>query len=155
MRRKIKGSFTVEAAVIVPISMGIIVTLICFGLYLHDAVIIETVGPAAVLEAAGRYSSTEQSVKSEVQEMLEKRLSSARGFSVDIKGEEDVRITIEAGFDRPLKGLISSPGLSGIKTDINLSNLNGRKQVLKYKMIKDGVKSLTEGSKDNGDQLQE
>ena len=151
MRKEVKAVLTIEAAVIVPLSMIIITMLVCFGLYLHDVVLADTVGPAAVLEAAGQFDSSEYDIKTEVREMLERRLSAAGVISVDCEGEEDKKICVKGSFSWPFQSLISSPGLSGISSELSLTNLDGRSQLLKYKMLCDGIADLTGSLGEDGD----
>lgn len=142
MKKRLKAVYTIEAAVVVPIIMVIVALLVEFGLYLHDCVLAETVGPAIVLEAAGEESD------GQISEMLNKRLAGAGNVAVNIESSEDIVIDVSAEFNWPFRAIAG--GESEIKTQVNISNLDGRKKLLGYKILCDGIGKLTEG-KDDGD----
>ena len=51
-KRTYKGSFTLEAAVIIPLTMALIAALLIFALAVHDGVIMNTVTVATIMENA-------------------------------------------------------------------------------------------------------
>jgi len=148
-KRKVKAAFTIEAAVIVPILMVIITALLFFAIYIHDNVIMKTVGTFSVMEEAGKQEIDTESMRSYIEEMLYKRMIITKNISVDASGDEDnAKISIQGEYSVPLKVVreVLGEDLSTEKSSINISNLNGRKQLLKYKAIKDGLSDITEGA---------
>lgn len=149
--KKVKAAFTIEAAVIVPIAMIVITALLFFTIYIHDKVIMGTVSTFTIMENAGKEEQDAETMRDSVEEMLAKRLIITKNISVDVKGDEDnCSIVSEGEYAVPLKVVrdVLGEDLSVEHASINVSNLNGRKTLLKYKAIKDGISSLTKESKD-------
>lgn len=148
----LKASFTLEAAVIVPLSMALIAALLIFTLAVHDGVIMNTVSIAAIIENAGKYSEDPENIRNEVQEMLQKRLVVAKNISVEIDGTEDQYTAISQGSFQIASGFIryfTGEDLTNLNTRVCISNLNGRKTLLKYKTICDSAEQmLSNGDKE-------
>ena len=144
-RKKYKGSFTLEAAVVVPITMALIAGLLIFTLSVHDGVILKTVSTAIIMENASRFSKEPENIQGKILDMLSKRLIVTRNIAVDVTGGEDDctatcrgSLQIASGFIRNLTGT----DITDLHSCINISYLNGRKTLLKYKAICDGVSGL-------------
>ena len=88
-RKKYKGSFTLEAAVVVPITMALIAGLLIFTLSVHDGVILKTVSTAIIMENASRFSKEPENIQGKILDMLSKRLIVTRNIAVDVTGGED------------------------------------------------------------------
>lgn len=143
--KKYKGSFTLEAAVVVPITMALIAGLLIFTLSVHDGVIMNTVSTAIIMENASRFSKEPENIQGKIMEMLSKRLIVTRNIAVDVTGgEDDCTATcsgsfqIASGFIRNLTGT----KITDLHSQINISYLNGRKTLLKYQAICDNVTGL-------------
>lgn len=143
--KKYKGSFTLEAAVVVPITMALIAGLLIFTLSVHDGVIMNTVSTAIIMENASRFSKEPENIQGKIMEMLSKRLIVTRNIAVDVTGgEDDCTATcswsfqIASGFIRKLTGT----KITDLHSQINISYLNGRKTLLKYQAICDNVTGL-------------
>ena len=76
-RRKVKAAFTIEAAVIVPIVMVVITALLFFTIYVHDNVIMGTVGTFTIMEEAGKENVDAGDMRREVEDMLSKIMKKA------------------------------------------------------------------------------
>ncbi|MBR5930900.1 MAG: hypothetical protein IKZ95_02620 [Lachnospiraceae bacterium] len=144
-KKTCKGSFTLESAVIVPITMAVIVALLLFTLSVHDGVILNTVSTVIIMENASRFSKEPQNIQGKIMEMLSKRLVITRNIAVDVTGGEDDctaecsgSFQIASGFIRGLTGT----DITDLHSQINISNLNGRRTLLKYKTVCDGVSGL-------------
>ena len=150
-RRKVKAAFTIEAAVIVPIVMVIITALLFFTIYVHDNVIMGTVGTFTIMEEAGKENVDAGDMRREVEDMLSKRMIITKNISVDAQGkEDDFSICISGDYIVPLRVVrkVLGENLNQEKSKINISNLNGRKTLLKYKAIKDGISKLDKGEEE-------
>lgn len=150
-RRKVKAAFTIEAAVIVPIAMVVITALLFFTIYVHDNVIMGTVGTFTIMEEAGKENVDAGDMRREVEDVLSKRMIITKNISVDAQGnEDDFSICISGDYIVPLRVVrkVLGENLNQEKSKINISNLNGRKTLLKYKAIKDGISKLDKGEEE-------
>ena len=143
--RKYKGSFTLEAAVVVPITMALIAGLVIFTLSVHDGVILNTVSTAIIMENASRFSKEPENIQGKIMGMLSKRLIVTRNIAVEVTGgEDDCTATcsgsfqIASGFIRNMTGT----EITDLQSLINISYLNVRKTLLKYKAVCDSASGL-------------
>ena len=72
-KRTYKGSFTLEAAVIIPLTMALIAALLIFALAVHDGVIMNTVTVATIMENAGKFTDDPENIREDVLKMLQRR----------------------------------------------------------------------------------
>ncbi len=147
-----QASFTVEAAFIIPLSIFLMVTVILLSFYLHDRAVMNSAGVTAVLSGYSE-SADVGDMKSSMESALENSFIMTNDASV-LVSEDDGEYTLQAsaGFDT---GFAFVSSLSGSDTlsascEINISHLDGRGELLKYKLIRDGYQSLTgEDSSEN------
>ena len=150
-RKRLTASFTIEASVLVPMSLLLVAAVMVVLFFLHDRVLVSTVSTYEVMEHADRYKEEPGAVSEGISQMLEKRLIAAKG--TDVTGEEiagGFQVTAGAEVEIPLavlKGMIGSES-EEIHTVINVSNLNARETLVKYKTICDGLSYLGSGSED-------
>ena len=153
MKQKLKASFTLEAAVIIPLVMALIAALLFFTLAVHDGVIMNTVSVAAIVENAGKFSNDPENIRSEVQEMLQKRLIAAKNIQVDVEETKDQYTAVSQGSFSIASGFIryfTGEDLTSLNTRVCISNLNGRKTLLKYKTICDSAKQVVSNGEQEG-----
>ena len=148
-KKTLKASFTIEASVIVPLTLVLIAAVMTLVFALHDRVIFSTVSIYEVMERAGNSADGSEPVVSAVSEMLEKRLITVKNVSVSAETEEDELSVITGGTVQAPLGIVRE--LLGeesgqIQETINISNLNARKILVKYKTICDGLSALQAGS---------
>lgn len=144
-RRSYKASFTLEAAVILPLAMALITALLIFALAVHDGVIMNTVSVATIMENAGKFADDPENIREDVLQMLEKRLVIAKNISVDVEGKEDMCTAVSRGSFQIASGFIryfTGEDISQLNTRVCISNLNGRKTLLKYKTLCDSAKDI-------------
>ena len=144
MNCRLKASFTIEAAVIVPISMFVIITFMYMAFYMHDCVIIKTVGPYYILENADSYNDSLSGIEEDIADMLEKRLIIAGDVSVVLEEDDGFILNCSAEFDLPLNFISTFLGASSgsISTQTDISALNARELLLEYKAFADTADSL-------------
>ena len=144
MNCRLKASFTIEAAVIVPISMFVIITFMYMAFYMHDCVIIKTVGPYYILENADSYNDSLSGIEEDIADMLEKRLIIAGDVSVVLEEDDGFILKCSAEFDLPLNFIRTLLGASSgsISTQTDISALNARELLLEYKAFADTADSL-------------
>ena len=141
-KRTYKGSFTLEAAVIIPLTMALIAALLIFALAVHDGVIMNTVTVATIMENAGKFTDDPENIREDVLKMLQTRLVVAKNISVEVDGTEDQCTAVSQGSFQIASGFIryfTGEDLSQLNTRVCISNLNGRKTLLKYKTICDSA----------------
>ncbi|MBO7729771.1 MAG: hypothetical protein J6S31_02830 [Lachnospiraceae bacterium] len=144
-KRTYKGSFTIEAAVIIPLAMALIAALLIFALAVHDGVIMNTVTVATIMENAGKFTEDPENIREDVLKMLQKRLVVAKNISVEVDGTEDQCTAVSQGSFQITSGFIryfTGEDLSQLNTRVCISNLNGRKMLLKYKTICDSAEHI-------------
>lgn len=150
-KRTCKGSFTLEAAVIVPLAMALIAAILIFALAVHDGVIMNTVGVATIMENAGNFENDPEIIREDVLKMLQKRLVVAKNVSVEVEESKDQYTAISQSSFQIASGFIryfTGEDLSQLNTRVCISNLNGRKTLLKYKTICDSAKNLLSGGEE-------
>ena len=150
-RKRLRASFTIEASVIVSLTLVLTASVMVVLFFLHDRVLVNTVSTYEVMEHADRYKEEPGAVSEGISQMLEKRLIAAKGTAVT--GEEitgGFQVTAGAEVEIPLAVLRTLIGSDSeeIHTVINISNLNARETLVKYKTICDGLSYLGNGPED-------
>ncbi len=114
MRRK--GSFTVEAALIMPVILGFIVLFLYLAMFLHDRCIIRYVCQEAALEAVYGDGGAGISAESYVCDEIEKKLIMDWDHEVHVSSDdESISVRISA---RPQKTLFSKVLTESAQFDI-------------------------------------
>lgn len=143
--KQLKGQFTIEASVIVPITLLIVAAVLTIVFALHDRIIFTTVTIYEVMAHAQDDPEDPDLVCAAAAEMLGKRLVTAEGTEVSLETSEDA-MTLSAGGDVPI-ALGSVRALVGAETEridtrIKVSNLKGRETLIRYKTICDGISAI-------------
>lgn len=149
-RSRLKASATIEAAVVIPITLVIITAVMTMVFVLHDRVILSTVSQYEAMEQAGE-SDSSQDIQAAVSEMLQKRLITAHDPVVAASDEEDgLEIDTEGSIEIPMRIVRFLVGEENnqINSQLRISNLSGRKQLIKYKTICDGLSAITRKSEE-------
>lgn len=144
--KRLKASFTIEAAVIVPLTIFIIAAFMYMAFYIHDRAVMGSAGAAYILENAADYSDSLSTIEEDTREMLENRLIIAENISVSVTDDDGITLESSADINMPLAFLSSILGTSpdSVSTSVNISMLDGRAQVLKYKAAADGIDVLAQ-----------
>ncbi|MCQ2512447.1 MAG: hypothetical protein MJ092_03570 [Lachnospiraceae bacterium] len=140
---KLKAAFTLEAAVVVPIVMVIIVSMLFIAFFVHDCVVMNTVSSYIVMENATRYSEQPEALSDEILQMLSKRMIIAKNIAAEVTGDEE-QLSVKGSSDyfMPIPMVQELTDISNASTSIHISNLKGRKTLLKYKAICDGFQDV-------------
>ena len=142
-KRKLKAAFTLEAAVVVPIAMVIIVSMLFIAFFIHDCVVMNTVSSYMIMENATRYSEQPEALSDEILQLLSRRMIIAKNISAEVTGEEDqLSVKGSSDFYMPIPMVQELTDISNATTSLRISNLNGRKTLLKYKAICDGFRDV-------------
>ena len=144
--KRLKASFTIEAAVIVPLTIFIIAAFMYMAFYIHDRAVMGSAGAAYIIENAADYSDSLSTIEEDTREMLENRLIIAENISVSVTDDDGITLESSADINMPLAFLSSILGTSpdSVSTSVNISMLDGRAQVLKYKAAADGIDVLAQ-----------
>ncbi len=140
------GSYTLEAAVIVPIVMVIMVAAIFLTFYVHDQVTMTAVSDYALLENAGNIGSNETQITSGMTSLLSDRMIVATDISSSVSGSDNkAYASASAHINIPLAMMKTMLGeeAENLSEEIDISNLAGRKTLLLYKAIIEGASELT------------
>lgn len=145
IRKKLKASFTIEASIIVPLALLLVASVITIVFMLHDRVLLSTVSSYEVIDHATEYKENPQAAADEILAMLEKRLVTAKNVQSLAEGKEDgMRVQASADIRVPLDFVQMLTEAEGrIEATVNVSNLNRREQLVRYKTICDGLAVLT------------
>ena len=141
----LRASFTIEAAVIVPLSLIIICAAILVSMHIHDLVVIRAVSISSIFEGYST-SSDISYIKELAGETLSARLIVTDNIEVTAENTSDGEyiLTCKSSSGNPsaLFGSYISSSLSSSTVSINISNLSGRDTLLKYKAAKEGLLSV-------------
>lgn len=151
LRKKLKASFTIEAGVVVPILMIIIVAMITIAFLLHDRLIMSTAGTYEVMEHAGDFDQQQEAALQNLQSVLDRKLITAD--NVTVSGEsrsEGIRMRASGEADIPLSDVsrLVGAGSEKISVSINITNLKGRKALIRYKTYMDALSFMKDGQEE-------
>lgn len=99
-----KGSYTVEAAAILPITLFVLAALILCSFYVHDRVVFQSI--ACEIVAAGSNCYTEKEQKSVTNDLKkgvkEKRFLGSRNISSNVSlGKKEINASFSASYPMP------------------------------------------------------
>ncbi len=144
MSGRCRASFTIEAAVVVPFVMLIFMAVLYTGFYVYDQVTVTAAAEYSVLEQAERCLMG-RADSSGIQAALSGRLLKAAVSSVSVSGGTDhCRAEISASFSVPLLMVrqLTSEALGDIRSGAEGHSFDGRKKLLLYKSLCDGVSDV-------------
>ena len=151
-KRSLQGSFTLEAAVIVPLAMVMMVGVIFLAFWVHDAASMTAVNDYAVLSCASQTDLQPGGVSQKTVDLLSSRLIAAKDISSSLQGSDaEGKAVSSANITLPLAMLRTLLGEESqhLYEEVEISNLNGRKKLLLYKSICDGAEHLIGGMTDS------
>lgn len=140
-----KGSFTMEAAVVVPIVMVTFLAVIFAAFMVHDKTVMQSVSEYALLESADDLSRGMKQAEKNITELLDSRLLSASDIRATFQSRDNyAEVTCKATFHTPLHMAGKMLGFhSGqISVVLDASCLRGRPALLHYKLLLDGAQEL-------------
>ncbi len=144
--RTFSGSFTLEAAVIVPLVMVIMVAVIFLTFYVHDKVTMTAVSDYALLENAGNIGKNEQEITTGMTQLLSDRMIAATDISSSLSGSDNkAYASASAHINLPtaMMRAILGEETENLNQEIDISNLSGRKTLLLYKAIIEGASEIS------------
>lgn len=143
IKRSLKASMTIEACVIVPITMVVLVSIIYLAYFVHDQAVMTAVSDYALMENAGKGSAgNSQQI---INGLLSQNLYSVNGFSAAAGGGGgNMNASSSVDFYMPLAMIrnIMGPDTESLYSEVNISFLASRKKLLLYKSICDGLPEL-------------
>lgn len=141
-RKSLKGVMTLEAAVIIPISLMIILAALYYAFFSHDNMKVKTEEMKILNRNAGSYKENRKSPPENIDGEISSHLLMARGLSTDISLKKDrMSIRGNADIELPLALLrqISGGDAEHIDRYSEISGLDARGEVLKYYALKKGL----------------
>lgn len=94
MKRSVKGSYTVEAAWLIPIALGIFVLVVGSWFYYHDKTILTGVVYETIVVACGREEFDEQELENFLEESVKGKLLLFRKVTANVWMKED-QVTVQ------------------------------------------------------------
>lgn len=97
MRRRVKGSFTIEATMLIPIILFVVATAITILFYWHDRNVLKGIAYETAVVAAERGAASEEELKSNTERFIRGKLVWFPGAVVTVeKTQETVTVTARA-----------------------------------------------------------
>lgn len=89
MKKYVKGNFTIEATVLVPLFLSVIVTAVTVLFYYHDRTLLAGVAYEVATCAAGRQEQSEEELEKEYRKRIGKKLLWLTDVTVKITKKKD------------------------------------------------------------------
>lgn len=106
MKRKLKGSYTIEASLLFPFILMILILIIYFSFFIHDRCIMHAAAYTAALRGSQILNEDEDvfsKVEKSSQELLENRLLAVRNHATDIQiSEQEISVLYEGAIRIPV-----------------------------------------------------
>ena len=155
MRYRVKGSFTIEAAFIIPIIIFGIVGLIWAVFYMYNSVKVTADADMAVFMAEKEYA-LDRMPDSHVENDIEREINGYFGTGVESAYVErdgrSITARIEVGLDLPEEGILGSivSGLKSIEhvSEADIPNKTGITRIVKA--ASELIKDILPDKKDDG-----
>ncbi len=151
---RLKAGFTIEASVIVPIAMVLMAAVMMISFALHDRIVMQTAAVFEIMDHAKGFEESPEEAAARVEEVLAKRLIAAKGTKVNVEEEKE-------GTSASVNGSVSFPAGSLWRmvggsfehpaAKVRISNLDGRKVLIGYKTICDGISAFGSEKHETGE----
>lgn len=110
---ELKGSYTIEAALLMPFLLGVLILMIDTAFYLHDRMVIEKAAGIGALRGSLQRQLSDLEIKDatekECNELVKNKLLSVRNVNTSIKvTSKQVEVTMEGRVWMPLTGGITA-----------------------------------------------
>lgn len=139
-RRYLKGSYTIEATLIVPIVLLIIISIIYYSFYLHDSLIMKSCGYGFVLDNENYADISESELSEKARKLLDDRTILAQNISADVKLKNNgMEIYYSGNFSFPFIGLrkILENSISEINRSTKVKSISKSDFIRGSKVAKD------------------
>ncbi|MCF0142180.1 MAG: pilus assembly protein [Parasporobacterium sp.] len=148
----VQASFTIEAAVIVPLSLIIVMTVILLCFFIHDRVMLTAgMAEAVFTEASAEEPDLDNMIESAGSLITTKQIMAS---GTETNGSESLgsyTLEAESAFDWrfSLVRELFDNALGGMDAEVKISNLDGRDILLRYRLIRDGLDLINGGETGN------
>ena len=141
---RLNAVFTLEAAIIVSLSLFLICSAILVSMHVHDIAVLRAVSISTVF---GEYNSSAgvSEIEEAVCEALDARLIAADDICAEASlssGEYLLTCTASSNTSSGIFGSYIGSVFDTSTVTINISNLDGRDALLKYRLAKEGLLSV-------------
>ncbi|MGN0382889.1 MAG: TadE family protein [Eubacterium sp.] len=141
-----EGSTTLEAAIVVPIIMSIIVAVIYMSFYLYDRVIMEAIAYKILSEAVQDKNMSEKKVEESALENIYEKTILAKNIGAEcIKDEEKLILTYSAECKIPLYYMKKLLNINRIHVNASYIYPINRTTLYKYRVLKDAISDIKGG----------
>lgn len=89
MKQYLKGNFTIEAAVLVPLILSVIVTAVTVLFYYHDRTLLAGAAHETAVCGAGRMEQTEKDLEKKFKKLVERKLLWISDVTVSVTKKDD------------------------------------------------------------------
>lgn len=147
----LKAGFTIEASVIVPVAMVLTAAVMLISFALHDRVVMHTAAVFEIMDHAKGFEEEPEEAAAKTEELLAKRLIAAKGTQVLVEEEKDnTKVSVNGSISFPGGFLWRVAGSSFERPEarVRISNLDGRKALIGYKTICDGISAFGNAGKE-------
>ena len=134
------AGFTIEASVIVPLTLIIAVSVIFISFFFHDVISVKSVSSDLILQQAEAYKADTAGSSDGDQEKLQGRLIIADNAGITIeKDKNGIKAVGSCSIIIPLAMVreITDIDNDGFSTSVTISHIDARKEILKYKALAD------------------
>ena len=90
MRKDLKASFTVEAALLIPLIMVVFGVLLSLLLYYHDRMLLVSAVQESAVYGSSRENKTDKEIEKHLRELIEGRLLLLKDFRIEIDNQKTV-----------------------------------------------------------------
>lgn len=143
MRKKyLDGSYTIEAALIVPIVIFIIISIIYYSFYLHDSLVMKSCGYGFVLDYENYSGLGEEELSEKARNLLDERTILAQNISADVDLKNNgMEIYYSGSFSFPFIGLreILENNISDINRSTKVKSISKSDFIRGSKVAKDAL----------------
>lgn len=137
-----RGSYTVEAALIIPIVMIIVITTIYYSFYLHDSLVMKTFSYSFVLDLNNYQNKSEAELAELAKKLMDEKTIICKNIEAKVKLYNDgMNISYEGEFSFPFIGMrnILKDSISEINRETKISSVLKSDFVRKSKVAKDAL----------------
>jgi len=140
--KNLQGSYTIEAALIIPIVLIVIIAVIYFSFYLHDSLVMKSSGYEFVLDTRNYQDKSEEELAQLSKELMDNKTIIAENIRTEVNLENDgMSIDYYGEFDFPFIGLknILENSISRINRETKVSSVVKSEFIRMSKVAKDAL----------------
>lgn len=137
-----RGSYSIEAALVIPIVLIVIITVIYYSFYLHDSLVMKSLGYSFALDNYNYQDFSEDELSSIAIGLMDSKTIIVEHISVKVKLNNDgMDISYQGEFSFPFLGLkkILKESVSEINRETQVGSVLKSDFLRKCKVAKDAI----------------